>query len=131
MGLQSFSHSVEYAAIAGQNSTNDCLSGLENMMGKLLTDRTSQNSRPVCSNFQKSGHFVGNCFNLRKCFNCNNKGDIGKNFKKTHIAFATINSLQGLTTEHLEPKQRTLIKVSVSDKPVPFLFDIGSQYTSY
>ena len=116
MGLQSFSH---------------CLSGLENMMGKLLTDRTSQNSRPVCSNFQKPGHFFGNCFNLRKCFNCNNKGHIGKNFKETHIAFPTINSLEGLTTEHLEPKQRILIKVCASDEPVLFLFDIGSQYTSY
>ena len=41
MGLQSFGHGVEYAAIVGQNSTNDCLTRLENMMEKLLTDRTS------------------------------------------------------------------------------------------
>ena len=40
MGLQSFCHGVEYAAMAGRNSTNDRLTRLENMMEKLLTDRT-------------------------------------------------------------------------------------------
>ena len=48
MGLQSFSSDVEYAAIAGQNSTNDRLTSLENVMEKLLKDRTSQNNRPFC-----------------------------------------------------------------------------------
>ena len=46
MGLQSFSYGVEYAAIASQNSTNDCLTRIENMVRKLLTDHTSQNNRP-------------------------------------------------------------------------------------
>ena len=127
MSLQSFSHGVEYAAIAGQNSTNDRLTRLENMMEKLLTDRTSQNDRPLYSNCQKPNHFVSNCFALRKCFNCNEKGHIAKNCKKTHSAPATINSLEGLKKEHLGPEQHILIKVS--DKPVPFLYDTGSQYT--
>ena len=48
MGLQTFSHGDEYAAIADQNSINDCLTRLENMMEKLLTDPTSQNNRPFC-----------------------------------------------------------------------------------
>ena len=98
-------------------------------MEKFLTDRTLRNSRPLCSNCQKPGHFFGKCFALRKCFNCNEKGHIAKNCKKTHNAHATINSLEGLTTEHLEAVQRTLIKVCASDKPVPFLYDTESQYT--
>ena len=108
MGLQSFNHGFECAAIAGQNSTNDRLTILENIMEKLLTDCTSQNNRLFCSNCQKPGHFVGNCFALRKCFNCNEKGHIAKNCKKTHSAPATVISLEGLTKEHLEPEQRIL-----------------------
>ena len=46
MGLQSFSYGVEYAAIASQNSTNDRLTRIENMVRKLLMDHTSQNNRP-------------------------------------------------------------------------------------
>ena len=42
---------------------------------------------------------------------------------------AIVNSLEGLTKEHLEPEQRTLINVCVSDKPVSYLYDTGSQYT--
>ena len=42
---------------------------------------------------------------------------------------ATISLLEGLTKEHLEPEQRTLIKVRLNDKPVPFLYETGSQYT--
>ena len=34
-----------------------------------------------------------------------------------------------MTKEYLEPEQRTLIKVPVSDKLVPFLYDARSQYT--
>ena len=49
MGLQSFSHNVENAAIVGQNSTNNRLTRLQKMM-ELLTDGSSQNSRPLCSN---------------------------------------------------------------------------------
>ena len=49
--------------------------------------------------------------------------------KKPHSAPATVNSLEGLTKEHLEPEQRTLIKVRVRDKLAPFLYDMGSQYT--
>ena len=41
MGLQWFSHSVEYAATVGQNSTNDQLTRIEDMMKNLLTDHTS------------------------------------------------------------------------------------------
>ena len=118
MGLQSLSHGVEYAAIAGQNFTNDRLTRLENMMEKLLTDRTS-----------KPGHFIGNYFALRKCFNCNEKGHIAKNCKKTHSAPTTVNSLEGFTKEHLEPEQGTLINVHVSDKHVSFLYDTRSYYT--
>ena len=66
---------------------------------------------------------------LRKCFNCNEKGHIAKNCKKTHSAPTTVNSLEGFTKEHLEPEQRTLINVYISDKPVSFLYDTGSQYT--
>ena len=129
MGLQSLSHGVEYAAIAGQNSTNDRLTRLENVMEKLLTDRTSQNNRPFCCNYQKPGHFVGNCFALRKCFHCIEKGHIAKNRKKTHSAPTAINSFEDLTKEDLQPEQRTLINVHVSDEPVSFLYDTGSQYT--
>ena len=129
VGLQSFSHAVEYAAIVGQNSTNDCLTRPENIMEKLLTDRTSQNNRLFCSNCQKPDHFVGNCFALRKCFNCKDKGHIAKNCNKPHSAPATINSLEGLSKEQFEPEQRTLIKVRVSDKSVSFLYDTGCQYT--
>ena len=127
--LQSLSHGVECPAIGSQNSTNDCLTRLENIMEKLLTDRISQNNRPFYSNCQKPGRFVGDCFALRKCFNCNEKGHIAKNCKKTHSAPTTINSFEGFTKEHLEPEQRTLINVRVSDKPVSFLYDTGSQYT--
>ena len=98
------------------------------MMEKLLTDRTSQNNRPFCGNCQKRGHFVGNCFTLRKCFNCNEKSHIAKNCKKMHSAPTTVNSLDGLTKEHLEPQHRTLIKVRESDKPVSFLYVTGSQH---
>ena len=99
------------------------------MMEKLLTDRTSQNNRPFCSNCQKPGHFVGNCFALRKCFNYDEKGHIATNCKKAHSAPATVNLLEGFTKEHCEPEQPTLINVCVSDKPVSFLYDTGSQYT--
>ena len=129
MGLQSLSHGVEYAAVVGQNSINDRLTRLENMMEKLLTDHTSQNNRRFYSNYQKSGHFFGNCFALRKCFNCNKKDHIAQNCKKTHSAPTTVNSLEGFTKEHLEPEKRTLINVCVSDKLVSFLCDTGSQYT--
>ena len=109
MGLQSFSHGVEYAAIAGQNSIYDRLTRFENMIKKILTDCTSQNNRPFRSNCQKPGHFVGNCFALRKCFNCNEKGHIAKNCKKTQNALATVNLVEGLTKEHLAPEQCTLL----------------------
>ena len=98
-------------------------------MEKLLRDHTSQNNRPFCSNCQKPNYFQGNCFTLRKCFNCNKKGHIAKNCKKTYSAPAKVNSLEGFTKEHLEPEQRTLIKVRVSGKPVFYLHDTGSQYT--
>ena len=129
MDLLSFRHGIEYVAISCQNSTNDRPARLENMMEKLLTDPTSQNNRLFGSICQKPGHFVGNCFSLRKCFNCNQKDHIAKNSKKTHSAPATVNSLEGLTKEHLEPEQRTLINVCVSDQPVSFLYDTGSPYT--
>ena len=129
MGLQSVSHGVEYAAIADQNSTNNRLTRLETMTEKLLRDCSSQNNTPISSNCQKPDDFVGNCFVLRKCFSCNEKGHIAKNSKKTHIAVATVSSLERLTKEHLEPEQRTLINIRVSDKPVSFLYDTGSQYT--
>ena len=125
MGLQSFNHCVEYGAIAGQNFTNDRLTRI-----KLLVDRTSQINRQFCSNCQKPGHFVCNCFALRKCFNCNEKGQIAKNCNKTRSAPATIDSLEGLTKEHLVPEHRTLISVCASNEPVPFLYDTGSQYTN-
>ena len=35
---------------------------------------------------------------------------------------------QSLETEDLEPDQRTLTKVRVSDKPVSFLYDTRPQY---
>ena len=44
MGLQWFSHGVEYAAAVGQNSTDDWLTRIEDMMGNLLTDHTSQSN---------------------------------------------------------------------------------------
>ena len=108
MGLQSFNHCVEYGAIAGQNFTNDRLTRI-----KLLVDRTSQINRQFCSNCQKPGHFVCNCFALRKCFNCNEKGQIAKNCNKTRSAPATIDSLEGLTKEHLVPEHRTLISFAL------------------
>ena len=57
------------------------------------------------SNFQMPGQSFGNCFALRKCFNRNEKCHIPKNCKKTHSAPTVINSLEGLTTEHLESGQ--------------------------
>ena len=48
MGLQSFCHGVEYAAMADRNSTNDRLTRLENMMEKLLTDRTFKITDHLC-----------------------------------------------------------------------------------
>ena len=124
-------HDVEYAAIAGQNPTNDRITRLENMMEKLLMCRTSQNNRPFCSNCQKPGHIVGNYFALKKCFNYNEKGHIAKNCKKTHSVPAIVNSLEGFTKEHLKPEQRTLINVPVSDKPVSFLYGTGSLHNHY
>ena len=91
-------------------------------------DRTSQNNRTFCSNCQKPGHFVGNCFALRKCFSCNEKDHITKNCNKTHSAPTTVNLRECFTKEHLEPEQRTLINFRVSDKPISLLYDTGSQY---
>ena len=93
-------------------------------------DRTSQINRQFCSNCQKPGHFVCNCFALRKCFNCNEKGQIAKNCNKTRSAPATVDSLEGLTKEHLVSEHRTLISVCASDEPIPFLYGTGSQYTN-
>ena len=56
MGLQSFSHGVEYVVTVGHNSKNDRLTRLENAMEKLPTDCATQNNRQFCSNCQKPGH---------------------------------------------------------------------------
>ena len=57
--------------------------------------------------------------------NCNEKGHLTKKCKKYHGVSATIKSLESLTTEHLESEQRTIIKVSVSDRLVSFFIDTG------
>ena len=125
MGLQSFSHGVEYVAKEAHNCTNDPLTRPEKMMGSFQQIALR---KLFSSNCQKPGNSVGNCFSLRKCFNCNEKGHVAKNFKKTHSAPASINSFKDLTTEHLEQAQPILIKVLVSDIHVFFLCDTGSHY---
>ena len=85
MGLQSFSHSVEYGALTYHIFSNNPLTRHENMMERILTDQTAQNNRPFCSNCQKPGHLVDNCFALWKCFSCNENGHMDKNCKKTEF----------------------------------------------
>ena len=49
-------------------------------------------NRPFCSNCQKLGDFVGNCFALSKYFSCNEKKHVVKKWNKTQSAPATTNS---------------------------------------
>lgn len=123
MGLQPFSHGVEYTVIEGHNSINDLLTILGNMTKNLLINSTSQNNRLFGSNFQKPGYSVGNCFTFRRYLNCNEKCHITKNCKKNSGVPATINLHENLTTEYMQPEQRNIIKVTVTDRHVSFLFD--------
>lgn len=63
-------------------------------------------------------------------FQLQRESQIAKNCNKTRSAPATIDSLEGLTKEHLVSEHRTLISVCASNEPVPFLYDTGSQYTN-
>lgn len=101
MGLQPFSHGVEY------NSINDLLTILGNMTKNLLIDSTSQNNRLFGSNFQKPGYSVGNCFTFRRYLNCNEKCHITKNCKKNSGVPATINLHENLTRTEARTVART------------------------
>ena len=122
-------------------NNEDRLSRLETMMSnvidKLDSLQTSQvgsasGRRQMCEHCQKTGHDKSHCFQLKKCFKCDQVGHIAKFCKskeENHSAASHVETVYGKgVAQSVVPEKRITVKVSIGKQELDFLYDTGSQH---
>eukprot|EP00112_Aurelia_sp_Birch-Aquarium-sp1_P025729 Seg873.4 transcript_id=Seg873.4/GoldUCD/mRNA.D3Y31 product="Gag-Pol polyprotein" protein_id=Seg873.4/GoldUCD/D3Y31 len=124
------------------NVENERLSKLESMMTnvmekldklKLAQGGDRQGRQQICEHCQKTGHDKSRCFQLKKCFKCNQMGHIAKFCKERQgnqtAASQFENSPESEVSQQIIPDRRITFKLQVGKQELDFLYDSGSQHS--
>ena len=85
-------------------------------------------NKSVCQFCKKLRHTEERCFKKKTCRKCNQVGHIAKFCKDAKTDSLAVDS-STTYDEKIEPAQRTFVKLNISNQPIDFLYDTGSQFS--
>ena len=104
----------------------ECL--IEKLAVKVDALSGTSKARVTCANCGKFNHSEDNCFKLKTCFKCKEKGHIARFCKADNAEYKTASSIVPAAVQQVKPSKRLFLKVNISRKELMFLHDTGSQF---
>ncbi len=136
-GVEKQGATAATSSVMSQDSVR--ITKLENMMERLLTKMDAQDRYKLrdphfnCDHCGKAGHTRERCFQLKRCFKCDEVGHISKFCKKGNAVHRenrpNTTAIVGENLDCVKPGKRLIIKVKIVSQIVNFLYDPGSQFT--